>query len=158
MCMKLFPNFTCHHLITYANFDHLVFFLWESTFAMVLRKIFGSNVINWSVSLLFVTYFLIRSIFDIKLRTLSKQTGFDQWPSSLKCDPTIIAFAPRYCPILPSSTPEPIRTGILTDSLTHCISFKLVASAVVFPVRTTPSERKNSAAWAVSIILMSEVR
>lgn len=89
-------------------------------------------------------YLLILSILAMKLCTFSKLTGFDQCPSSLKYDPTIIAFAPRYCSMLPSFTPEPIKTGMFTASFTNCISFKLVASPVTFPVKTTPSERKNS--------------
>ncbi|KAJ8971242.1 hypothetical protein NQ314_000804 [Rhamnusium bicolor] len=49
-----------------------------------------------------------------------------------------------------SVTPDPIKTGKLVPNFNFCSSFMSAGSPVDVPVKIIPSERKNSAARAVS--------
>lgn len=90
-------------------------------------------------------------ILFMNLFTLSSSIEFIQYPSVLKWDPMINALALKYCSKLVSVTPEPISIGSETLVFSSCNSCVSAGLPVDVPVKITPSERKNSAALAVSV-------
>lgn len=54
-------------------------------------------------------------------------------------------------------TPDPTRTGSEQSFFASLMSFTLAGSPVAFPVIITPSDKKNSAACAVSPTDISDV-
>lgn len=62
-----------------------------------------------------------------------------------------------YCLQFSDVTPEPITIGKETDDFRSDSSLLLAGSPVAFPVKMMPSERKYSAAFAVSSRDMSLV-
>src|SRR5262249_45900986 len=86
----------------------------------------------------------------VSARTASRSSGLHQTPPCLTDEPTMNPWAVENRARFAGVTPDPTSTGPLAAWTTSRTSSGEAGSPVVGPVTTTPSARKNSAAFAVS--------
>lgn len=121
----------------------------QSGLCVTTKKIFYGNFLLWFsfyssfFSLSFLTVFM-------NFFTLFSFTSFLQSPCVLKLDPIIKASAFKYSSKFSNVIPDPIKTGNFVLLFNSDNSSRLAGTPVDVPVNIIPSERKKSAAFAVS--------